>query len=498
MKRLIVLLAALLMIASQSAHAGNFPKVINYQGMLTQSDGQTPVEDGTYHLTFKIYGSSSGDDSLWIEHHPIVQVAGGLFNILLGSVTSLDLPFDDTYWLGVKVGNDSEFSPRIQLTSVGYAHRALVADSAVKAISAGGLDGWVDDGTVVRLEDSTDKVGIGTSNPVAPLHIDYNSWAPPGSSAGLIVRNTAVSTSPHWGQAEIALDPSGLGASYVLSANDEVTKFRIYENNTLRFMIDSLGNVHIWGGLCLPGSFGPDDAYVGHRGNYVAFGHPGVSEDFIGYKNNTFYFKDSPGGGDISDPNMVIGGNVGIGTTSPLRQLQISSDINGIGFDAATSSPDAGVIRFGDNTGWKLHFGRSRETMGGQLNTGATGALMTIVDNGNVGIGTTNPGGFRLAVEGKIGAREVVVTTTSPWPDFVFHEDYNLPSLEELEQNIKESGQLPGIPSAEQVKKSGISLGEMQSKLLQKIEELTLHMIKLSKENEALKKRIVTLELTDK
>jgi hypothetical protein len=93
-------------------------------------------------------------------------------------------------------------------------------------------------------------------------------------------------------------------------------------------------------------------------------------------------------------------GNVGIGTTSPFHMLQVGGGFDGnLGLDGSDGSPNAGYIRFGDTTGWKLHFTRQREMSGGDLNTGDTGALVTIQDNGNVGIGTTFPG-FPLDVPG--------------------------------------------------------------------------------------------------
>ena len=104
--------------------------------------------------------------------------------------------------------------------------------------------------------------------------------------------------------------------------------------------------------------------------------------------------------------------------------------------------------------------------------------------NGNVGIGTENPGAWKLAVNGKIRAKEVKVETG--WSDFVFEEDYDLPTLEEVEEHIKTEGHLKDIPSATQVEENGILLGEMDSKLLQKIEELTLYMIELNKKVKAL------------
>jgi hypothetical protein len=84
-------------------------------------------------------------------------------------------------------------------------------------------------------------------------------------------------------------------------------------------------------------------------------------------------------------------GNVGIGTTSPSRKLEILEDVAGLSFEVGAGSPHSGAIRFGDNTGWKLHFGRSRESVDGAKNAGTQGLLMTVQDNGNIGIGTATP-----------------------------------------------------------------------------------------------------------
>jgi len=97
---------------------------------------------------------------------------------------------------------------------------------------------------------------------------------------------------------------------------------------------------------------------------------------------------------------------------------------------------------------------------------------------GNVAIGTNSvPSGYKLAVEGKIRTREVRVDQDN-WPDYVFDKDYNLPSLEEIQKHIKEKGHLINIPSAKEVAKNGVELGEMNKLLLEKIEELTLYILK--------------------
>lgn len=94
---------------------------------------------------------------------------------------------------------------------------------------------------------------------------------------------------------------------------------------------------------------------------------------------------------------------------------------------------------------------------------------------GNVGIGTTNIGIWKLAVGGKIRAEEVKVETG--WADYVFAEGYDLPTLEEVENHIQEKGHLINIPSASDVKAKGIELGDMNRLLLEKIEELTLYIL---------------------
>ena len=122
----------------------------------------------------------------------------------------------------------------------------------------------------------------------------------------------------------------------------------------------------------------------------------------------------------------------------------------------------------------------------------------------NVGIGTNNTQGYRLAVAGNVIAEEIKIALQTNWPDYVFETNYKLPTLDEVEKYIKANGHLINMPNAEEVKNNGIQLGEMNTKLLEKIEELTLYIIDQQKKiNELeranmiisiLEKRIVDLE----
>ena len=139
-------------------------------------------------------------------------------------------------------------------------------------------------------------------------------------------------------------------------------------------------------------------------------------------------------------------------------------------------------VRFGDNTGWFMSFVRNSDNK----------HLLDIKDNGYVGIGTTNPQSL-LSVKGKISAQEVQVTLNG-WSDFVFFDSYRLRPLSEVETFIQENKHLPDVPSAAVVEKEGVNLGEMDAILLRKIEELTLYMIEIKKENESLKREIEKLK----
>jgi hypothetical protein len=140
---------------------------------------------------------------------------------------------------------------------------------------------------------------------------------------------------------------------------------------------------------------------------------------------------------------------------------------------------------------------KAGDTMSGALNLPAGGLVvgttqLVVTASGCVGIGISSPTNA-LAVNGTVRAKEVIVTLNG-WPDYVFEKDYKLMPLPEVERFIKSNGHLPGIPSAHEVASSGVRVGQTQADLLRKIEELTLHVIDLKKENSLLTQRLSTVE----
>jgi len=149
-----------------------------------------------------------------------------------------------------------------------------------------------------------------------------------------------------------------------------------------------------------------------------------------------------------------------------------------------------GISRFAHRGNKALEFKASDN---GAISFTRQGDAISLYINGSgqVGIGTSEPGSFDLAVDGMVGSREVQVTATSPFPDYVFADTYELMSLKTLKNYIEENNHLPNIPSAAEVEaKGGFMLGEMNLKLLEKVEELTLYIIDQNERIEALEAQL--------
>ena len=189
-------------------------------------------------------------------------------------------------------------------------------------------------------------------------------------------------------------------------------------------------------------------------------------------------------------------GNVGIGILNPMTRLHINDGALKIGLSTSASERAKNILQFGDSTYVQIGEWEKDD----YLSFKASGYNFT---KGNVGVGKLTPtckldvaGTMRaesIIADGLIRAEEIIVETTGA--DFVFAEDYQLRPLSEVKAFIEENKHLPEIKSAQEMQENGVSVNELQTQLLQKIEELTLYLIQqeqtiqeLSQELEQLKK----------
>lgn len=233
---------------------------------------------------------------------------------------------------------------------------------------------------------------------------------------------------------------------------------------TLQTPINTLGFTHIGG---------PDSIIVTE-------GIGGVSAS-IGTSTNHAFRLNAGGQGRVSiypAGEVVVGPNA----TGAVGMLTVQ-----------TSNNADGISHLGANGNiLKTRMGGTSAGIGTYSNThmrifcNSRSDLFIAAATGNVGIGTENYSTYKLAVLGKIRSEELVVETG--WADYVFDEKYKLQPLDEVEKFIQKNKHLPNIPSAAEIEKNGLHVGDTQKRMMEKIEELTLYVIELKKEIDLLKK----------
>ncbi len=346
------------------------PRSMTYQGILKDVDGE-PVPDSFFDVTFRLFSQETGGIEIWSQTIPDSTDATGHFT---ANLTDLDLPFDQDYWLEIEIGSEV-LSPRQKISMVPYAARAdtadyasmstfsdttefaansIFSDTADYARNAGvPATGWIDAGTVVYLDSIGDSVGIGTTQPLAPLHVESGAAGYYGSVLG---RDLATNSYGYLGG-------SGKGV-YGIGSTAGVTGINMTGIN-----YGSLGTggsgVYGYGGLGLAGDF---DGTVEIRDN--------LGVDGAIYAGNL-----------LNAPRLEIGQF--FMNTGASDGFVLMSDADGNG----TWQPANGVQ--GNGTANLLSKFIDASTIGNSQ----------VFDNGNsVGIGTTSPG-MKLDVNGDLQAR---------------------------------------------------------------------------------------------
>jgi len=321
-----------------------------------------------------------------------------------------------------------------------------------------------------QVTDTNDKVGIGESNPQTKLHINVTYV----NSEILRLDNAGLRATSFFNYSDGTYDNAGLQ----FKKNSSVGQFKF--SNTIGDLMTILpdGRLNVLNTKVNSELLTLDNAGL-RATSFFNYSDGTYDNAGLQFKKNSSVgqFKFSNTNGDLM--TILPDGRLNILNTKVNSEL-LTLDNAGL---RATS-----FFNYSDGTYDNAGLQFKKNSSAGQFKFSNTnGDLMTILSNGNVGIGTANTGSHKLAIEGSIGAREIKVEANE-WSDFVFEKEYHLPSLKEVENYIKEKGHLKNIPSAEEVEENGIFLGEMNAKLLQKIEELTLYTISQEKKIQKVEK----------
>jgi len=347
---------------------------------------------------------------------------------------------------------------------------------------SGGSSNWSLNGTDI-YNNNNGRVGIGTSTPLAPLCVvGTSTW---GTASFTGDAFTSHFNYPGTGGTQNTYIRGGNAASHVI-LNDEAGL-----GNVGIGVSNPASKLEVNGNLSAIANAMDISGIIGFNGGVLSLTNKNgngqtITIDGSNIQGHTYTFSGTSFRPVVLNP---YGGNVGIGTNySPtFAKLEIRVANESVGWAAGTSTYNLHTF-FGGN-------GRSANSEGCYVGTGgivsngagaplhfftaSQWAQMTILPNGNVGIGTTDPT-YRLSVNGNIRSKEVVVE--SNWADYVFAKDYKLSSLEEVEKFIQLHKHLPNIPAAEEIEKNGLHVGDVQKRMMEKIEELTLYVIGLKKE----------------
>lgn len=344
-----------------------------------------------------------------------------------------------------------------------------------------------------NIENRTGKVGIGNvTSPQAKLHVAGDA----SEDANILLASTGTNKSV------IQFRSSGnnitVGSDNVMKFNAPNMQFYPTGQVAVNGAFKATGNVTLSG---LAGS-SSKVLTVGTNGQLSSVEYS-TFNDNLG--NHTAEQNINLNGKKIVNGTSGTGGifvstggkvRIGTGTTAPTNALEVNGTtvstnlkISGlasstekvltVGTGGQVSSTD--VSTFADNMG--DHTATQNINLDGNKIVGSSASTngLFVGTNGNVriGAGSGNPS-KALEVNGIVRSKEVLVEITG-WSDFVFEKDYKLMSLAEVEQFVKQHGHLPDVPSANEVEENGIGLGEMNALLLQKIEEMTLHLIEMEK-----------------
>ncbi|HMQ77858.1 MAG TPA: hypothetical protein PKE21_17235 [Flavobacteriales bacterium] len=487
----------------------------NYQAVIRNAAGD-PLPNQAVGVRVQI---NPGIAAGYSETHSVTTDARGIINLVIGQGTpevgSVIPTFSALDWTG------SVMNYTVSVDITGGTDYAVLGDAVFKAVpfamhalsSGSGGSGWSLLGNDLS-NTNTGNVGIGTTVPESALDLHGGNLRVTGDGSSAAMDLTPFSPSGNDPGARVqATDDGGFGAHLDFFAKPigDIT-------NTLqhRMRIQSDGLVGI-------GTTAPESALDLHGGNLRVTGDglsaaldltpfspsgndPGArvqASDDGGFGAHLDFFVKPIGSLTNTLENRMrieSNGNVGIGTTTPESMLQVGSYGGAVDRYITVASQGGNTQRsgiklrhFNTSYGYTIESDERIASEGFHIlehfaNPTGTSVMYIQKFSGNVGIGTTTPQS-KLAVNGRITCKEVEVSLVG-FPDYVFAKDYRLMPLAEVERYIAANGHLPNVPSACEVEENGLGLGELNKILLEKVEELTLHLIEKDQEVDALQREV--------
>lgn len=301
------------------------------------------------------------------------------------------------------------------------------------------------------------------------LTVSGNSlFAGTATVSGELSTNTGVTINDAVGT--LAFRTGGNDKGFVQLSGDNLRVGTYSSNTTGKFVVRTGGGDHFTVDADGNTAVGIDP--TGLVAKFAVFG----KSRFIANGGDAF----STTGNAVINGNAVIDGKLTVDNN--LEAIKINGNDPAINFFEA--NVQKGYLWMVNND---MNLGTSNSTGKMYLNSSQ---INMQTDQVTIGTSIATPSTYKLGVGGRILCEELKVKLQSAgWPDYVFSKDYKLKSLEEVENFIKTNNHLPNIPSAQVIEKEGLEVGDMQRRMMEKIEELTLYVIDLKKEIEVLKKK---------